>query len=238
MLRAAEKPRPRRLDYEVSRQRLLAAARLILAERGPEALTVSEVAHRAGLNRTTAYQHFRTRDALTSAVMAELATEMVGMFTDPETMLGQLDPLVLHFVEHPEIARLALHQILAESSLPKGALSGYLRQFRKIAQGRKAKPGVDAEMLSFLLICVGVLWPLVARAQYESTRAARSATQRLTRELKRLLLHGALRPESWPDLAASIDGAAASDQRDRSKPAKRARRTAAAPLRPVRGAPR
>ena len=238
MLRAAEKPRPRRLDYEASRRRLLAAARLILAERGPEALTVSEVAHRAALNRTTAYQHFRTRDALTSAVMAELAAEMVGMFRDPETMLGQVDPLVLHFVEHPEIARLALHQILAESSLPRGALSSYLSQFRKIAQGRKARPGVDAEMLSYLLICVGVLWPLVARTQYESARAARSATQRLTRELKRLLLHGALLPEAWPDLVASIDVTRAADARERPKSAKRARRSATAPLRPLRGGPR
>ena len=31
---------------------------------GPEALTVSSVARAAGLNRTTAYQHFRTRDEL------------------------------------------------------------------------------------------------------------------------------------------------------------------------------
>lgn len=238
MLRAAEKPRPRRLDYEASRRRLLTAARLILAERGPEALTVSEVAHRAGLNRTTAYQHFRTRDALTSAVMAELAAEMVGMFREPETMLGHMDPLLLHFVEHPEIARLALHQILAESSLPKGALSSYLRQFRKIAKSPTAKPGVDAEMLSYVLICVGVLWPLVARTQYDSARAARSATQRLTRELKRLLVHGALRPESWPDLVASIDMTRAADERERPQPAKRARRSEAAALRPVRGRPR
>jgi AcrR family transcriptional regulator len=235
MPRAAETPRPRRLDFQTSRRRLLAAARLILAERGPEALTVSEVAHRAGLNRTTAYQHFRTRDALSSAVMAELADEMVGMFREPETMLGNIDPLVIHFVDHPEIARLALHQLLAESPLPKHGWSSYLRQFRKIAKSPKARPGVDAEMLSYLLMCIGVLWPLVARSQYESSRSARSATQRLTRELKRLLLHGALRPESWPELAQSIDTPKPVVERGRSQRLRRRDRSGASTLRPVPG---
>jgi AcrR family transcriptional regulator len=41
MLRAADETRPRRRDFEDNRRRILDAARLILAERGPEALTVS-----------------------------------------------------------------------------------------------------------------------------------------------------------------------------------------------------
>lgn len=204
MLRAAETPRPRRRDYETSRRRLLAAARLILAERGPEALTVSEVAHRAGLNRTTAYQHFRTRDALSSAVMAEIADELIGMLRGPEAILAHTDPMLIYFVEHPELARLTLHQLLAGSPLPRHGWSSYLGQIRKIAKSRKAQPGVDAEMLSYVLMCVGVLWPLVARTQYESARSARRATQRLAREVTRLLLRGALRPEAWPELAESI----------------------------------
>ena len=52
-----------------------ASARL-LADHGPESLTVSAVAHAAEINRTTAYQHFRTREELVRGVTAELIAEV------------------------------------------------------------------------------------------------------------------------------------------------------------------
>lgn len=192
---------PRRRDFERNRRRILSAARRVLAERGPEALTVSEVADRAGLNRATAYQHFRKRDALASAVMTELADELTGMLREPRPIWGHVDQMVRLFVDHPELARLTLHQLLSEKSLPEPAWSTYRAQIRRVAQGRDAQRGVDAEMLSQLLLCVGVLWPLIARRHYDDLESARRATARLTRELRRLLTHGVLRPEAWPEQA-------------------------------------
>ena len=75
--------RTRRRDYRSSRERLLRTARELMAERGPAAVTVSEVAHRAALNRTTAYQHFRTRDELVAAVFADLANDVARMLVAP-----------------------------------------------------------------------------------------------------------------------------------------------------------
>ena len=68
--------RVRRMDYQHTRRRILDAARRLMGERGPESLTVSAVARAAEINRTTAYQHFRTRDELVGAVMAELTQEV------------------------------------------------------------------------------------------------------------------------------------------------------------------
>jgi AcrR family transcriptional regulator len=204
MSQASRAARSPRRDFEDSRRRILAAARLILAERGPEALTVSEVAHRAGLNRTTAYQHFRTRDALVAAVTAELGEELTSKLAESQPLWDNLDQRMLFFVEHPELARLVLHHLLSESPIPQRAWSSYLGEIRKIAEGENAQPDIDAEMLSYVLSCVGILWPVLARAQYEDTASARRATRRLTRELRRLLLHGVLQPEAWPDLSESI----------------------------------
>src|SRR5438309_1767095 len=52
----ARKRRPR--DPEGTREAILEAARTRLAADGPEGLSLSEVAHLAGVNRGTAYQHF------------------------------------------------------------------------------------------------------------------------------------------------------------------------------------
>jgi len=214
----APEPRPRRRDFEENRRRILTAARLVLAERGPEALTVSEVAERAGINRSTAYQHFRTRDALAADVMREVAEELTGKLGETGALWGQVDEMSLFFVEHPELARLMVHQLLAESPLPERAWRGYLSQVRRIAQSRDAQPDIDAEMLGHLLICVGMLWPLLARAQYDDAASVRRATRRMARELRRVLLHGVLRPEAWRD---SPGPALARPAPDRPKPARR-----------------
>jgi AcrR family transcriptional regulator len=215
MLPAAAAGRSRRRDFEDNRRRILAAARLILAERGPEALTVSDVAQRAGINRSTAYQHFRTRDALAAAVTAEVAEDLTGKLLESTALWGQIDEMSLFFVDHPELARLIVHQLLSESPLPKRAWSSYLAQVRKIARSRDAQPGIDAEMLSYVLMCVGILWPLLARAQCEDAASVRRTTRRLARELRRVLLHGVLRPEAWPDAGEPVVARRRRERRER-----------------------
>jgi hypothetical protein len=53
-------------------------------------------------------------------------------------------------------------------------------------------------------VSVAVLWPLSVRIEFEGPAAQRAATARLTRELKRLLLYGVLRPEQWPRLVSEV----------------------------------
>ena len=67
-LRADARQRALRSDAKASYKALVAAARELFAERGPDGLTIVEVAKRAGLNRSTAYQHFRNRQQLSEAV--------------------------------------------------------------------------------------------------------------------------------------------------------------------------
>jgi hypothetical protein len=68
-------------------------------------------------------------------------------------------------------------------------------------------------MLARILGAIGLLWPLVARIEHETPEASAAATRRLTRELKRLLLHGVLRPEAFPGLEASLDPEPEGDDR-------------------------
>jgi hypothetical protein len=73
-------------------------------------------------------------------------------------------------------------------------------------------------MLGHVLMAVAILWPLHARIESEDAAAARAASRRFTRELKRLLLYGLFRPEAWPDLVASVDGPRVPAPRPRRRP--------------------
>lgn len=66
---------PRRADARRNRERLLATAREIFAERGTGA-PLDEIARRAGIGNATMYRHFPTRHELIIAVYADEVAEL------------------------------------------------------------------------------------------------------------------------------------------------------------------
>jgi AcrR family transcriptional regulator len=211
--------RARRSDFQRTRRRIVDAARRLMAERGPESLTVSAVAHAAEINRTTAYQHFRTRDELVRAVTEELIAEVGARLAEPGPLPERIDSLAGYFLEHPELARLALHWLLTESPIPHEGWRLFQQETRSLAESAGVRADVDPEMLGHLLMSVAVIWPLHARIEFEDADAARAATARLTRELKRLLLYGVFRPEEWPHLVREFEGEPGPDpRRNRREP--------------------
>jgi len=196
--------RARRSDFQRTRERIVEAARKEIGERGPESLTVSAVAHAAGINRTTAYQHFRTRDELLHAVSEELIAELRAYLASHRPMVEHIDAIAGYFLEHPELARLALYWLLADSPIPLAGMDLFRNEMRIAVEEEGSRSEADAEMFGHLMMSVWVLWPLSVRIQLEDAGARRAATARLARELKRLLLYGLLQPEQWPRLVAEV----------------------------------
>ncbi|MFD9948297.1 TetR/AcrR family transcriptional regulator [Nonomuraea sp. NPDC059023] len=76
--------RPRRADATRSAQALLAAARELFDERGPD-VALDEVARRAGVGNATLYRHFPTRQDL---IVAVYASEVTALEEQGATLLG------------------------------------------------------------------------------------------------------------------------------------------------------
>jgi len=197
--------RPLRSDAQQSRSTLLSAARELVSESGPEALTVAAVARRAGLNRSTAYQHFRDRQQLAKAVANEFAQDLQRVFSEPRDFGAQVDFFVDYFEEHPDIARIWMFQLLSgEAGLTRG-WRGYVAALERLARSKRSRDHIDAEMLGVIGMTSALVWSLMTRGRGASASERRTRTDRFARELKRLFLYGALRPECWPALAAEVD---------------------------------
>jgi AcrR family transcriptional regulator len=197
--------RPLRSDARASRATLLAAARELVAEDGLDALTVVGVARRAGLNRSTAYQHFRQREDLVHAVGAEFARELRAMFSEPRELGEQIDFFAHHFRENPDIARIWMFHLLRDdAAVAKPGWDEYVSALERLADSPRSQDGIDAEMLCVIGMTSALVWSLMVRQRTSDEEQARAETGRFARELKRLFLHGALRPEGWPELAAEL----------------------------------
>jgi AcrR family transcriptional regulator len=195
-----------RSDAKRSRAALLTAARELMAESGAEALTVVAVAQRAGLNRSTAYQHFKSREQLLLAVRDSFAEEVQRMFGQPRDFGEQVDFFVHYFRDHPDIARVWMFWLLSNGGEPTPeGWTDYVSALEKLARSHRSQDGIDAEMLGVIGMSTALVWSLMVRQRAESDEEARAETLRFARELKRLFLFGALRPESWPEFTAEFE---------------------------------
>jgi len=187
----------------VTRETILAAAQTMMAERGPQQLTVSDVARRAGVNRGTAYQHFPTREELVAAVLDRLyrTTKRVRAASVPPTLSERIDSIVEYIVGHPELLRLSLFRMLAGIPNPSEDLwVDYLEQVRTFVAPPRGRTGIDAEMLAVILLGATMLWAL----RVQSGAASPTANRRYLRELKRLLLYGVLHPARHQGLVRAV----------------------------------
>ncbi|MBW1689044.1 MAG: TetR/AcrR family transcriptional regulator [Deltaproteobacteria bacterium] len=206
---------PRRRDPASTRRAILDAARELMAERGPEAMTISEVAHRAGINRGTAYQHFRTRDELAAAVKLDFGRELTAMLVDDQPIGERIDRLLGFFLDHPELARLWIHDILSSrDGSPSESWNTFIATLEALTKSGGTRDGIDAEMLGRILLGAPLIWSLWASRKAEAEQERRRLVQRFGREIKRLLLFGVMKPEAWPAMVAELEAAAsAGDER-------------------------
>jgi len=190
-----DRERALRSDAKASRKALVAAARELFAKRGPDGLTIVEVARSAGLNRSTAYQHFRSREELTQAVAEDFAMELREMLEEPRSLVEQIEFFVHYFQKHPNIARLWMYHLLADEGRPRRGWGRYLDSLEQMSKSPNSLPGIDAEMLGVIGLTSSLVWSVMARQRTGSKKAAAEETNRFAGELKRLFLAGTLKSE-------------------------------------------
>lgn len=213
----ADAPRRRR-NPEVTRETILAAARTVLASDGPDGLSLSRVAHLAGVNRGTAYQHFETREDLIKATVEWVSQHLANSVRSAETRArGLPDSEDQRFyemiaglgdfaVENPELGRVWLFEVLSSDNPDKDV---FFRQFRSaaeaLAQSELSQDGIDTEVFSVMLLAGYFLWPAWVGARAKNAKERQAMSHRMRREMLRSWLFGTLRPDSFPELVQLLD---------------------------------
>lgn len=213
-----EAPTRRRRNPAATREAILEAARTILAEEGIEGLSVSAVAQAAGVNRGTAYMHFATRETLIAETIASVSRILLGSVygdsaipADPDVagidQVTLTESLASFAVDNPDLCRVWLLQVLAAPNPSDDPFwRKYMTYLRKFTQTDLAQPGIDAEVLSVLVLAGTFLWPVWAKAGQLDAAGRRQAAKRFSSELMRLSLHGSMIAEKIVPRPAAADG--------------------------------
>jgi AcrR family transcriptional regulator len=206
-------------DPEATREAILEAARTLLAKDGPEGLSLSEVAHLAGVNRGTAYQHFATRENLIQATAEWVSDKLFrAVFGDPETIgerrveeadSAELTDRLAEFAsDNPELCRVWLLQLLAS---PDPTSDPFWREYStslaRWANTDLAQDNIDVEALSVMTLSGTFLWPVWARAHARNDGERRKLARRYAQEVLRLSLYGTMKPDKHPEIVRRLDRA-------------------------------
>lgn len=208
--------RPR--DPDATREAILEAARTLLAKHGPEGISLSEVAHLAGVNRGTAYQHFATREKLIEATALWVSDKMFrAVFGDP-AILGErqvemvdiaepTDGIAEFAMENPELCRVWLLQLLASPDPTADPFwNEYHGSISRFAETDLAQENVDTEVLSVILLAGSMMWPVWARSHARDDEDRRMLARRFSQEVIRLCMYGSVKPEKYPKIIERLKG--------------------------------
>lgn len=194
-------------DPTGTRHRLRDAAIELVVERGYRAVTVEEIAERAGVTRATFYRHHPDKDRLLADAVDELSDEILEAFaasgTDP------LDPGGLRFTLLFETARREreLFRLILRGEadgLPLRTLTARIVDVARAADdARVARTGehplVDPELLAHLTagqVLAALAWWLEADPAPDVATVV--ADLRATASRGRLWAVGALDPDVFP----------------------------------------
>lgn len=100
---STEQPPGRRVrKAELTRRRILDAARALMAEAGPESVTILAITERADIGQGTFYNYFPSRDAIVDAVIFDVV----------ETLGQRLDALTAGMSDAAEIYSFSLRHLM------------------------------------------------------------------------------------------------------------------------------
>jgi AcrR family transcriptional regulator/transposase-like protein len=203
-------------DPDSTREAILEAARSCLAHDGPEGLSLAEVARLAGVNRGTAYQHFKTRENLIAATAEWVSDKLFhAVFGNPQKdsegriakvdVADLTDRLSTFAMDNPELSRAWLLQVLSSPTPTKDRFwRAYLGSTARFVTTDLAQENIDAEVLSVIMLAGVFLWPVWARAHAEKKEDMRPLARRFAQECLRVSMYGNLRSEHYPEIAARL----------------------------------
>lgn len=101
---------------EQTRDAILSATSQLIAERGADGFTISEVGQRSGINRALIYHYFKDRDNLVFEAIRHIASHYEPV--RPEMGPAAAEQAVRMHIEHPEIGRFFYQMLLSGRPLP------------------------------------------------------------------------------------------------------------------------
>ncbi len=149
---------------EATTSAILRATGDLIAERGIDGFTLSEVSRLAGINRALIYHYFQNRDNLIHCTIDDILERNKEAPSEPNADAVE-NSLRVH-IAHPEVSRVFFQLLLAKNeSLPLGnRLTDAIEAIDRYNREANIEVSYDLTFLLIMLVLAQLSWPLSREA--------------------------------------------------------------------------
>lgn len=175
-----------------TRTKLLQATVDLVADKGPEALSLKEAAQKANLSRGVAYQHFKDRDHL----LREAKNLISNRLQDGVTRFNgaSLHDRVIYttklVLDNPEASKLMIADALAGRDLdPNHPLYKLvMKMLRQLIASGKVRGDIDLEIMTYIML--GTIATTIMLGEQHKGGDTNDLAERFTNEWRHILRDG------------------------------------------------
>jgi AcrR family transcriptional regulator len=109
----------RNKGFEATHREMIETAVTLIASKGVEALSIAALAREMGVNRTTVYYHFDSREKLIEEVKAWSSAQLAGAYEQQKPRQQRIDQLYRFIVENPQLLKMWIDDALNDGDIRK-----------------------------------------------------------------------------------------------------------------------
>lgn len=170
--------------FEDSHQEMIEAAVRLISEKGAESLSIAAVARTLGMNRTTVYYHFDSREALLKAVKDWSSAQLAKAFKLHTPQQDRIDYITRFVLENPELIKLWIEDFVSPGDI-RGSYpywDALVEVFKTNTAGNGANDTMDAEVFCVILLTSTIIAPRVFRNRVSSGEDTETVVRRFRAE--------------------------------------------------------
>jgi AcrR family transcriptional regulator len=197
MLDPEPKPPRRNRAFAETHERLIEVAVALISEKGVEALSLVELAARAGVNRTTVYYHFKDREALVADVRNWSAKQLAKAFAPIGSEFERAAYIARVVLDNPDLMRLWIEDFVAPGDIRERypewdqLVDGVARRLA----AERPDEAIDAEIYCVNMLAMAMIGPRVFHASVRPDLDRSEVIRRTSREMLRMLRHDGIGDE-------------------------------------------
>ena len=199
--RAAEEQDGRKAKSLETRELLMKAAMRLMAEVGEQAVSVSEVARRAGVTRPGAYYHFKKREDLIAAVEEKLDKELIYTLDRTFAQRESFDDASDVSEEDLSLLKIRIQQMLQDGATKDPLIAHYRKLFRWHQKHGHMRDGLDPDMTAIITASATLVGLFLTLSGAGSVRERAALARRFRKTYKTFVFEGIFNSTAkaeWP----------------------------------------
>ena len=184
-----------------TRELLMKTAMLLMAEVGEQAVSVSEVARRAGVTRPGAYYHFKKKEDLIAAVEEKLDKELIYTLDRSFAKRESFEDASDLSAEDLSLLKIRIQQMLRDGARKDPLIAHYRKLFRWHAKHGHLREGMDPDMTAIITASASLVGLFLVLNGAKSVKERAKQAKRFRKTYQTFVFEGIFTPPAkaeWP----------------------------------------